>query len=201
MLAKDSTETERSAGPSLLVGLGNPGPEYERTRHNAGALTVEAIAGELGGNYWKTMGSMLVCECRYQGKRIWLARSRRYMNEHGKPVKALLGQLGLQPDDLLVVHDELDLPPATLRLKQGGGHAGHRGVASVIEAIGPDFARLRIGIGHPPGQMPADRFVLQEMKGEIWEEFRASLDRAVPIALDCIADGVLAAMNRFNGEA
>ena len=189
------------AGPRLLVGLGNPGPEYAATRHNAGFLAIQALAGELGGSYWKVIGGAEACECRYLGSQVVLARPQRFMNLSGPPVKTLLKHYGLELDDLLVIHDELDLPQGVLRLKSGGGHAGHKGIRSISEAVGEGYARLRIGIGRPPGRMPADRFVLQQLTGESLEELKATAGQAASIALACLETGVRAAMNRYNGEA
>ncbi|MDR2957552.1 MAG: aminoacyl-tRNA hydrolase [Coriobacteriales bacterium] len=187
-------------GPHLIIGLGNPGREYQNTRHNAGFKAIDALAEEIGANYWKTISETMVTECRFQGDQLILAKPQRFMNLSGQPVKALLKHYGFTPDDLLVIHDELDLPETVLRFKQGGGSAGHKGIKSISDAIGTDFCRLRVGIGRPPGQMPADRFVLQELRGEDLAEFEANLTQAVPVILAAIEKGVQTAMNEYHSD-
>jgi PTH1 family peptidyl-tRNA hydrolase len=188
-------------GPHMLIGLGNPGPEYSATRHNAGFLAIDALVAELGGSYWKAVSGALVCECRHHGDPLVLAKPQRFMNLSGQPVKSLLAWYSLRPDDILVIHDELDLPDGTLRLKVGGGHAGHKGIRSINDSIGPDYARLRVGIGRPPGQMPADRFVLQRLSNQMLAEFQVSIAQAAAIALEAVEQGVSATMNHRNGKA
>jgi PTH1 family peptidyl-tRNA hydrolase len=185
----------------MIIGLGNPGAEYEDTRHNAGFRVIDALAEELGARYWKTMGNARVAETGFKGDRVILVKPQSFMNRSGGPVKAVLRQYGPAVSDLLIVHDELDLPAHTLRLKQGGGHAGHNGLRSIIDAIGPDFARLRIGVGRPPGQMPADRFVLQRMNGDALEEFKVTCAQALPIVLAALEDGVPKAMSIHNAAS
>ena len=185
----------------LIVGLGNPGPEYADTRHNAGFKAIDALADELGVGYWKALSGALVAEAKHNDHRLILIKPQRYMNLSGVPLKSLLKYYGLGEDErygLLVVHDELDLPDGLLRLKNGGGHGGHRGVLSVIEAVGAEFFRLRIGIGRPPGRMPAERFVLLGLSGDDLAELEASAQRAVPMILAVVDEGLSAAMNRYN---
>jgi PTH1 family peptidyl-tRNA hydrolase len=188
-------------GPHFIVGLGNPGPDYADTRHNAGFKVIDALASEFGANYWKTSGGALYAEAKHRDERIVLIKPQRFMNDSGPPVRGLLKAYGYKEgdvSDLLVVHDELDLPDGVNRLKQGGGHAGHRGILSISQAIGPDYARLRVGVGRPPGQMPAVKFVLQPLSGDTLEEFEATVANAVTIAIAAIETGVQAAMNRYN---
>jgi PTH1 family peptidyl-tRNA hydrolase len=187
-------------GPPLIVGLGNPGPEYEHTRHNAGFAVVDAYAAELGVNYWRLASNTLVGEGVYRGEKIVLAKPQAFMNLSGGPVKGLLSRYGLDVGDVLVIHDELDLPAGTLRLKLGGGHAGHNGLRSLHQSIGADFARLRVGIGRPPGRMSARAWVLQRMSGEALEDFEVTCARAVPVVRAALEDGLTRAMNEYNRE-
>ncbi|MDR2106303.1 MAG: aminoacyl-tRNA hydrolase [Coriobacteriales bacterium] len=188
-------------GPRLIVGLGNPGAEYTSTRHNAGFAVVDAFAAELSVSYWKLASNTLVGETTYRGEKIVLAKPQAFMNLSGGPVKGLISRYGFSIEDLLVIHDELDLPAGTFRLKLGGGHAGHNGLRSLHQAIGPDFARLRVGIGRPPGRMPARAYVLQRMKGRELEDFELCCAQAVPAVHTVLEDGLSRAMNEYNRTA
>jgi PTH1 family peptidyl-tRNA hydrolase len=188
-------------GPHFIVGLGNPGQKFERTRHNAGFAVIDAFAAELGVSYWKTAANALVGETRYRGEDIVLAKPQSFMNVSGGPVKGLMGRYGFGIDDVLIVHDELDLPAGVLRFKCGGGHAGHNGLRSLHQSIGPDYARLRIGIGRPPGRMLAHSFVLQQMNAETFGDFEATVARALPLVRSAIEDGLEQAMNEYNRSA
>jgi PTH1 family peptidyl-tRNA hydrolase len=185
-------------GPHLIVGLGNPGLEYERTRHNAGFAVIDAFAAELGVNYWKTAAHALVGETHFAGEKIVLVKPQSFMNVSGGPVKGLLGRYGFTVEDVLIIHDELDLPVGTIRLKQGGGHAGHNGLRSLHQSIGSEYARLRIGIGRPPGRMIPANFVLQRMVGATLEEFEVTIATALPALRAAITDGIVQAMNEYN---
>ena len=185
-------------GPHIIIGLGNPGAEYRATRHNAGFDVIDALAAELGVNYWKIASNAAVGEARLKGEKIILIKPQTYMNLSGGSVKGLAGRYGFDAGDMLVIHDELDLPAGTIRLKLGGGHAGHRGLRSLHQAMGADYARVRIGIGRPPGRMPADAFVLRKMKGQELEEFAVTIAQAVPVVRMAIVEGIRAAMNVYN---
>jgi PTH1 family peptidyl-tRNA hydrolase len=185
-------------GPRLIVGLGNPGREYECTRHNAGFAVIDAFAAELGVSYWKLASNTLVGETSYRSEKIILAKPQAFMNLSGGPVKGLLSRYGLDIEDVLVIHDELDLPAGTLRLKLGGGHAGHNGLRSLHQSIGADFARLRVGIGRPPGRMPARAWVLQRMSGDEWEDFEVTCASAIPVVRTVLEDGLTRAMTEYN---
>lgn len=189
----------------LVVGLGNPGVEYARTRHNAGADAVGLLADRHGGRLKlsKREQSMLE-EVRIGGKRVALAFPQTYMNVSGMAVGALARRYGLElPADaarIVVVHDELDLPPSTVRVKQGGGLAGHNGLRSIEQHLHTrDFLRVRIGIGKPPGgkERGADHVLRRPSRSQ-----REDLDVAVEEAADAVecilAEGVARAMNRFN---
>jgi PTH1 family peptidyl-tRNA hydrolase len=186
-------------GPRLIVGLGNPGDEYRDTRHNAGFKVIDALAEELGVSYWKLRDGALVGEVAYKGEELILAKPQQFMNRSGAPVKGLLSHYGLQPADLLLIHDELDLPPGTLRLKTGGGHAGHNGLRSLHERLGDGYNRLRVGIGRPEGRRPATDYVLQRLSGVTLAELEVTVQQAVPIVLAAIEAGMEAAMSRYNG--
>lgn len=186
-------------GPRLIVGLGNPGDEYRDTRHNAGFKVIDALADELGVSYWKLRDGALAGEVTYKGEKLILAKPQQFMNRSGSPVKGLCSHYGLSVTDLLVIHDELDLPSGTLRLKVGGGHAGHNGLRSLHERLGDDYSRLRVGIGKPEGRQPAADYVLQRLKGASLEDFEVTIKQAVPIVICAVEEGMETAMNRYNG--
>jgi PTH1 family peptidyl-tRNA hydrolase len=186
------------SGPHLIVGLGNPGTDFAHTRHNAGFAVIDAFAEELGVNFWKLASNTLVAESTYQGEKILLAKPQAFMNLSGGPVKGLIARYDLALEDLLVIHDELDLPAGTVRLKQGGGHAGHNGLRSLHQSLGGDYTRLRVGIGRPPGRMPAHAFVLQRMSGQQLEDFEVTIARALPILRATLEEGLNSAMNIYH---
>lgn len=173
----------------LIVGLGNPGPEYEQTRHNAGFWLVDNLAG--GRLARETRFHALAAKTTIAGQEVWLLEPQTYMNRSGQSVGALARFYKLVPDDILVVHDELDLPPGAAKIKKGGSSGGHNGLKDITAALGTqDYWRLRIGIGHPRNmniqQQVAD-FVLhrprKEEQGLINEAIVKSLD-VVPLLCD-----------------
>ena len=184
-------------GPALVVGLGNPGPEYADTRHNVGFRVVELLAARAGGGRFSRHKSNAdVLEGRLAGRRVVLAKPRTYMNVSGGPVAGLVRYYG---GELVVVHDDLDLGFGVVRLKQGGGEGGHNGLRSISTSLGTkDYLRVRFGIGRPPGrQDPAD-FVLKRFSATE----RKDLDFAVDLAADAtealLADGLEPTQNRFH---
>ncbi len=186
--------------PWLVVGLGNPGPEYAATRHNVGAMALDVLADRVRSGFSRHRRAHAdVVEGRLEGVRAVLVRSRSYMNESGGPVKALLDFYKVPLDQIVVVHDELDLPFEALRLKLGGGDNGHNGLRSLRRSLGSgDFYRVRIGIGRPPGrQDPAD-FVLKPFGSTERKELPLLVDRAADAVELLLRDGLEAAQNRFN---
>lgn len=192
----------------LLVGLGNPGPGYAAHRHNVGQLALDELASRVGARFTRHKTNAVVAEGRLgprssggAGARLVLAKPASFMNASGGPVSQLLRFYSLTPDRLIVLHDELDIPFDTIRLKVGGGNGGHNGLRDIQSAIGtPDFARVRIGIGRPPGrQDPADFVLSPFSKAE-----RAALPSLLVDAADAaellIAEGLVAAQQRFHAS-
>ncbi len=182
----------------LIVGLGNPGKAYAQTRHNVGMQVVERIASR-----WSIRLSSHGIAQRGSGRlgseSVELAGTLDWMNVCGPPLKGLLRELKLNPDDLILIHDDLDLELGRLRIKQAGGHGGHNGIKSVIEALGTSqFLRMKIGIGRPPTGQDPSGYVLDPFTRQEVEELSHSLDRAVA-ALECLIHrGAGVAMNEFN---
>lgn len=183
----------------LVVGLGNPGEEYEGTRHNAGGETVALLAKELKGNYVKSEGGAKTVRVTHRGNTIILARPSCYMNTSGGPVKQLLSLYGLKPDKLIVIHDELDIDPGSVRVKFGGGHAGHNGLRSICDKLGTkDWFRVRVGIGRPPGKMGVSDFVLSVPKKDAQEDFEHACHLAAQATLSLIDNGLEKTQQDFN---
>ena len=183
----------------LVVGLGNPGAEYAHTRHNAGFDTVDRVAEELGIRYWKTEGGALTGRGSWHGHDILVAKPQSFMNTSGGPLKNLTDAYGLDPDQVIVVHDELDIEAGTVRVKFGGGHAGHNGLRSIGDKLGTrDWYRVRIGIGRPPGRMEVVDFVLSLPKQEAKEAFEYAVERGAQAVLSLIDRGLQQTQQEFN---
>ena len=146
----------------IFVGLGNPGSQYERHRHNIGFMALDAIHERQGFEPWRDRFQAKVSEGRFGSNKCLLIKPMTYMNESGRSVQAAVQFYKLQPDQIYVIHDELDLPPGKLRVKAGGGAGGNNGLRSVISHIGPHFSRVRIGIGHPGNKNAVVRYVLHD---------------------------------------
>ncbi len=161
----------------LIIGLGNPGPRYARNRHNIGFRAVEEVAATHRLAFRRREAHALTAHGHIDGRRVILAKPQSWMNESGLAVAALARFYRIDPPQILVIHDDLDLPLGTLRFREGGSSGGHRGVQSIIERLGrSDFHRLRLGIGRPPGRMEAAAYVLQNFSTEeepiVWEVLR-----------------------------
>jgi PTH1 family peptidyl-tRNA hydrolase len=184
----------------LVVGLGNPGPKYAATRHNAGFLVVDLLAERLGGRFKAHKGRADVIETRIGGGPVVLVKPKSYMNESGGPIVSISRFYKIPVERLTIVHDELDLPFGELRLKRGGGDGGHNGLRSASSALGNrDYTRVRFGIGRPPGrQDPAD-YVLREFSVAERKELAFLVDRAADAVETLLAEGLEAAQNAFNG--
>ncbi|WP_428399178.1 aminoacyl-tRNA hydrolase [Marinobacter salarius] len=184
----------------MVVGLGNPGPDYANTRHNAGALFVEALTRETGQSLRpekKYHG--LYARIQLQGLDLHLLNPSTYMNRSGLSIKALADFFKIQPQQILVAHDELDLPPGTAKLKKGGGHGGHNGLRDTIAHLGTnDFQRLRIGIGHPGDSRQVTGYVLGRLGKRETEELNALIDEIIRVLPDAASGKLPAAMNRLH---
>ena len=184
----------------MVVGLGNPGPDYANTRHNAGALFVEALAREAGQTLRpekKYHG--LYTRIQWQGLDLHLLNPSTFMNRSGLSVKALADFFKIEPPQILIAHDELDIPPGTARLKRSGGHGGHKGLRDTIAHLGTnDFQRLRIGIGHPGDSRQVTGYVLGRLGKQETEELNGVTDEIIRILPDAAHGKLAAAMNRLH---
>ena len=183
----------------LVIGLGNPGPDYAHTRHNAGFMVVDLLASTLGGTYWKDEAGAKTMKVRLGDEDLVLAKPQAFMNVSGKAVKRLVESYDTPLDQVVVVHDDLDLPDGDIRAKRGGGHGGHNGLRSLHEAVGDDYLRVRVGIGRPPGRMDPADYVLEPLRGEKLERLEGSVPTAAQVVIDVLERGIDAAMTEHNG--
>lgn len=189
-----------SPGPVLVAGLGNPGAEYDGTRHNVGFAVADVLAARLGARFSAHRKSGAdIAEGRLVGRKAILARPRGYMNLSGGPVTNALRFFSVPADDLVVVHDDLDLDFGVVRLKRGGGEGGHNGLRSISKSLGTrDYLRVRFGIGRPPGrQDPAD-YVLRRWSSIERKELDVSLEVAADAVEALLTEGLEPAQNRFH---
>lgn len=184
----------------LVVGLGNPGKEYERTRHNAGFWLLERFASSSGIALRKDPKFQALVG-RHEASGAWLLLPQSYMNASGRAVQMLAGFFKIRPEEILVVHDELDFPPGTAKIKQGGGIAGHNGLKDISQRIAShDYWRLRIGVGKPPPGTDGADYVLQKPLPEDRAAIDAALDKALAILPLCLAGDLQGAMNKLHTE-
>lgn len=187
----------------LIVGLGNPGPEYDQTRHNAGALFVERVAAQMGAalsadkKYFGLTGKF-----SHQGRDVRLLIPTTYMNRSGQAVAVLANFFRIAPDAILVAHDELDMPPGVAKLKQGGGHGGHNGLRDIIAQLGNqnNFHRLRLGIGHPGHSSQVSGYVLGRAPRSEQDLLDTSIDFALGVLPDVLAGNMTKAMQTLHSQ-
>jgi PTH1 family peptidyl-tRNA hydrolase len=185
----------------LLIGLGNPGREYRDSRHNVGFMFIDRLIIRLNARGMKVQSKAIVTTAMYEDHKLILAKPQTYMNLSGQSAQGLLHFYKLPIENMLVAHDDLDIPFGAIRIRPGGGPGGQRGMASTIEQLGTkDFPRLRIGIGRPPGRMNPSDYVLQNFSRDEMKVLSEIVDRAADAALTFVVDGLNKAMNkqRFN---
>ena len=190
-------------GPALVVGLGNPGPEYAQTRHNVGFAVAELLATRAGARFGvHKRSNSEIAQGRLAGRPVTVAKPRTYMNVSGGPVAGLVNYFSVPPEEVVVVHDDLDLGFGVIRLKLGGGEGGHNGLRSISRSLGTkDYLRVRFGIGRPPGrQDPAD-FVLRRFTGTERKEIEFAVDLAADATEALLEQGLEPAQNRFSTKS
>jgi peptidyl-tRNA hydrolase, PTH1 family len=188
--------------PWLIVGLGNPGPEYAGNRHNFGYLVVELLAQRSGGRFKRHKTRADVVEGRLGPARAVLAKPTKYMNESGGQVAALKNFFDVPLDHVVIVHDELDLERGVVRLKVGGGDNGHNGLRSITKSLGTnEYVRVRVGLGRPPGRMDAAAFVLKDVPAAERADLGVQIELAADVVESLVTQGVSATQNAFHPTA
>ena len=185
----------------LVVGLGNPGPDYAFNRHNVGQMVLDTLAARLGVKFSKHKANAMVAETRLGigHEKLILAKPLSYMNTSGGPVANLAKFYDVDPANIIVIHDELDIPAEDVRIKFGGGHAGHNGLRDIISALGTNaYIRVRVGIGRPPGSMDTADFVLKNFSSTEKKELPTTLEISADAAEAIVKDGLAAAQQRFH---
>ena len=183
----------------MIAGLGNPDEKYLRTLHNAGFWFVDTLARKYGGSFrYEKKFDAECCKIDMQGSEVWLVKPQNYMNHSGGPVRAALDYYRVNPKQLLVAHDEIDLPPGTVRLKQGGGHGGHNGIRDIIQHCGADFLRLRFGVGHPGDKYQVTGYVLKRASADTEAQVERNVDDAIAVLPILLDEGVNAAMKKLH---
>ncbi|ALU39646.1 peptidyl-tRNA hydrolase [Kocuria flava] len=188
----------------LVVGLGNPGPEYARTRHNVGQMVLDELATRTGGRFktHKARAQVLETRLRPGGPRLVLAKPLTYMNTSGGPVAGLAKFYGIDPSRIVAVHDEIDIPFAAVKLKLGGGEGGHNGLRDMSKALSTkDYHRVRVGVGRPPGRMDTAAYVLKPFSSTEAKELPFLLDDAADAVEHLIDHGLLEAQQKFHARA
>jgi PTH1 family peptidyl-tRNA hydrolase len=184
----------------LVAGLGNPGPRYAKTRHNLGYLVVEELAARAGERFKKARFVPAdVCELKESGERVLLGKAHAFMNENGPAFASLVRKHRVQPDHVIAVHDEIDLPFGALRIKVGGSTAGHNGVKSLAAALRtPDFFRVRLGVGRPGGRRDPADWVLEDFPKRQDADVAILVDDGADATLSIVRDGLQVTQDRFN---
>jgi PTH1 family peptidyl-tRNA hydrolase len=183
----------------LIAGLGNPDERYARTLHNAGFWFVDELARRAGETFrYEKRFDAEICRVRIGAQDVWLAKPQSFMNLSGGPVRGMLDYYRLDASELLVAHDEIDLPPGTVRLKLGGGHGGHNGLRDVIQHCGRDFMRLRLGVGHPGQKDQVTSYVLKRASKDVEAAILQNVDAAADVLPLLVDDGLNAAMKKLH---
>jgi PTH1 family peptidyl-tRNA hydrolase len=183
----------------LIIGLGNPGRQYRGNRHNVGFMVVDRLAGDNGIQSSKVQNKAIVGDGRVAGQRVILAKPQTYMNNSGDAVGPLANFYKIPPENIFVVYDEMDIPLGTIRLREKGGAGGHNGMKSIIQHIGQDFPRMRLGVGRPPGRMEPPGYLLQDFSNDQLPIVSDMIDEAIRAIETYLQEGIQMAMSRHNG--
>ncbi len=183
----------------MIAGLGNPEDKHERTLHNAGFWFVDELARRYGGSFrYEKKFDAELARIRLKSEDVWLVKPQSYMNLSGGPVRAVLDYYRIAPTDLLVAHDEIDLPPGTVKLKVAGGHGGHNGIRDIIKHCGAEFVRLRLGVGHPGEKSKVSGYVLKKGSADVEAAVERNIDDAAKAVEVWQDDGLSAAMKKLH---
>ena len=185
----------------IIAGLGNPEDKYERTLHNAGFWFVDALARKFGGSFrYEKKFDTDYCRVNLHGEEVWLVKPQSYMNNSGQPIRGLLDYYRLRVTELLVAHDEIDLPPGTVRLKEGGGHGGHNGLRDIVRHCGAEFLRLRLGVGHPGEKHEVTNYVLKRGSSDVEAAVERNIDDAIDVMPELVDGNIPAAMKKLHTQ-
>ncbi len=183
----------------IIAGLGNPEDKYERTLHNAGFWFVDALARKFGGLFrYEKKFDAECCRINVHGEEVWLVKPQNYMNQSGPPIRGMLDYYRLRVAELLVAHDEIDLPPGTVRLKDGGGHGGHNGLRDILRHCSPEFLRLRLGVGHPGEKDMVTNYVLKRASADVESAIEKNIDDAIAVVPQLVDGEINAAMKKLH---
>jgi len=186
----------------MIAGLGNPGLQYARTRHNAGFMTVDLLGERLSARYWKDEAGSHTASVNFDDGIIVLAKPLTYMNVSGRAIRRLSEKYEVKAPEVVVVHDDIDIPAGLIRVKQGGGHGGHNGLRSITDELGSnEYVRIRVGVGRPFGRMSAADYVLQPLSGQALEEFTQTVEDAADCVMYLLNHGLPSAMQEFNSRS
>ena len=186
----------------IIAGLGNPEEKYERTLHNAGFWFVDALAQKYGGSFrYEKKFDADYCKVKLHDQDIWLVKPQSFMNRSGGPIRAVMDYYRLKVTDLLVAHDEIDLPPGTTRFKNGGGHGGHNGLRDIVQHCSAEFVRLRLGVGHPGDKSMVTSYVLKRGGVDVERAIEDSIVEAVDVMPLLIEEGLNAATKALHTKA
>ena len=200
---------KKNSNTKLIVGLGNPGPKYRNTLHNAGFIAVDKIAQQLNANYWKDICNAQVATCKFTSQvqgankdvEVVLVKPQGFMNTSGVPLKAVMKKFAVSPEDIIVIHDEIDIASGLVRVKFGGGLAGHNGLKSIATQLQTkDWIRVRAGVGRPQGQMDVASYVLSSPKPDNRENFEFACDNASLAAVFLLDHSLEEAQQSFNSS-
>lgn len=194
-----SADMMDSEGRVLLVGLGNPGKKHRQNRHNVGFMAIDRLASRHAITLSNVQNKAVTGDGRVAGRRVILAKPQTYMNRSGDAVGPLARYYRIATENVLIIYDDIDLTAGTIRLREKGGSGGHNGMKSIIQHLGQDFPRLRLGIGRPQGKMPPAAYVLQDFGSDEEPLLDAMLDKAVEVVETFLEEGVDLAMSRHNG--
>jgi peptidyl-tRNA hydrolase, PTH1 family len=195
---RDELPAERSEVRWVIAGLGNPGEQYRRSRHNSGFMVVQRLASRAGVELTRRKFNGYYAEMRTGAGDALLVMPQTFYNRSGECVAGILGYFKVAVERLIVIHDEMDLPMGQIRIKRGGSDAGNRGVRSIGGALGPDFNRVRIGVGHPQGAEDTINYIIKPMNDAEMRSFAPIFDRAADAALAIMRDGLDRAMGTYN---
>ena len=185
----------------IIAGLGNPGLQYAKTKHNVGFMLLDALAQHLGASPWKEAFTSLISEVRIDGEKIFLVKPQTYMNESGAAIGPMLVYYKVGLEDLIVVHDDMDIPAGMIRIRKKGGSGGHNGIKSIIAHVGGEnFPRIRIGIGRPLSGWSVIDHVLAPFSSEDIPRIHTAIEMLLPAVSTIVTDGVDLAMNRYNPQ-